>query len=928
MQRLYLAAVLAVAFISSVSAECANGCNGHGKCTSYDMCICNRNWQASDCSERVCQFGLAHVDTPKGDLDMSGDIADADTPVVENSFNYPYGTTEMFPSMQDTDLSTQAQSAHYYMECSNKGTCDRGTGECDCFDGFDGAACQRASCPNSCSGHGVCKTIEALAKSDGDNIYKLWDRQSTMGCECDAGYSGADCSARECKHGIDPLYFDDSSTVKYSIYNFVVAATDHDASSANSATLDTVFHDGTLPHTTNTGEWSIRFYDVHGEDWLTQPMKAGATCLEVVAALESLPNDVIPKDHTICTRAASTDSGTWPSVNELDFDGDTSNDIFESALSTNGTALVVRKRPIVFKSAFWETTLPATFAAAMKGNRQDHSTAGPTEERFPGSYTDTATAEDVPIVGYVYRIKFYGNPGKLKEPEIEIYLDGKRPSILTQTGFTMITRVYSDGQQGESEDYFADHCDGVTATINKASLTTSFLNDFNTYHYLGLSDSEVALLKACLGSSDDDDTNNVETYNWDWGNAIFPHLIKLVRSTTVYTDGGYYVALVWKQDTMHKECKDLCGSGVQGAFVLVNPFKSLDTDGVTTGDTSFSYGTDLYDIYTTKGTLALATSQLKSQTLQTSTNGYYSGHYYGKTEAIFGFGSKEIIMTRPLSYTRTDSDSDNLHDTPVSASDGDNTGSVSCEHLTNVNNHYCLNKTDIFTLLAFDDGSAPTTYFTNGAANYVYSHFLANPPNLNLYSAEKLVVDRADYAVSDLFLTQTGASYEASTGLNKITTDISTNWAAPLIGATGNALFTADAATDGSNTLTVDKTNCYTAASDSGTFTPQVGDIVSHASLPKGTYITAISTPCNTVTPTDGVITLSTDGTGAITSSTFSFYRHPQFQIYKFIPAATSTYKYVSECSNRGTCDYANGICNCFPGYSSDACQTQNSLAV
>lgn len=937
MQRLYLAAVLAVAFISSVSAECANGCNGHGKCTSYDMCICNRNWQASDCSERVCQFGLAHVDTPKGDLDMSGDIADADTPVVENSFNYPYGTTEMFPSMQDTDLSTQAQSAHYYMECSNKGTCDRGTGECDCFDGFDGAACQRASCPNSCSGHGVCKTIEALAKSDGDNIYKLWDRQSTMGCECDAGYSGADCSARECKHGIDPLYFDDSSTVKYSIYNFVVAATDHDDTSvANPTALDTVFHDGTLPHTTNTGEWSIRFYDIHGEDWLTQPMKAGATCLEVVAALESLPNDVIPKDHTICTRAESDASGTWNSVtiNELDFDGDTSNDIFESALSTNGTTLNHRKRPIVFKSAFWETTLPATFAAAMKGKSQDHSTPAPTEERFPGSYTGADTADDVPIVGYVYRIKFYGNPGKLKEPEIEIYLDGKRPSILTQEGFTMITRVYSDGQQGESEDYFADHCDGVTATINKASLTgdTNFNNDFNTYHYLGLSDSEVALLKACLGSSDDDDTNNVETYNWDWGNAIFPHLIKLVRSTTVYTDGGYYVALVWKQDGNHKECESLCGSGVTGAFVLVNPFKSLDTDGVTTGDTSFSYGTDLYDIYTTKGTLALATSQLKSQTLQTGTNGYQTGHYYGNTEAIFGFGSKEIIMTRPLSYTRADSDSNNLHDTPVSASNGDNTGSVSCEHLTNVNNHYCLNKTDIFTLLAFDDGSTPTAGITSmnsgndpGAANYVYSHFLANPPNLNLYSAEKLVVDRADYAVSDLFLTQTG-TYEASTGLNKISTDISTNWAAPLIGATEYAVATATAATDGSNTLTVDSASCLTGT-DGSTYTPQVGDIVSATGLPKGTYITALGTQCVTGS-TDGTLTLSTDGSGAITSTTFSFYRHPQFQIYKFIPAATSTYKYVSECSNRGTCDYANGICNCFPGYSSDACQTQNSLAV
>jgi hypothetical protein len=57
---LCLLAVLQVA-----NGECANACNGHGKCTSYDMCICNRNWQAADCSERVCQFGLAHVDTPK-----------------------------------------------------------------------------------------------------------------------------------------------------------------------------------------------------------------------------------------------------------------------------------------------------------------------------------------------------------------------------------------------------------------------------------------------------------------------------------------------------------------------------------------------------------------------------------------------------------------------------------------------------------------------------------------------------------------------------------------------------------------------------------------------------------------------------------------------------------------------------------------------
>ena len=60
-----LIAVIASLYCHVVDAECANACNGHGRCTSYDMCICHRNWQANDCSERVCMHGLAHVDTPK-----------------------------------------------------------------------------------------------------------------------------------------------------------------------------------------------------------------------------------------------------------------------------------------------------------------------------------------------------------------------------------------------------------------------------------------------------------------------------------------------------------------------------------------------------------------------------------------------------------------------------------------------------------------------------------------------------------------------------------------------------------------------------------------------------------------------------------------------------------------------------------------------
>jgi hypothetical protein len=60
-------------------------------------------------------------------------------------------------------------------------------------------------------------------------------------------------------------------------------------------------------------------------------------------------------------------------------------------------------------------------------------------------------------------------------------------------------------------------------------------------------------------------------------------------------------------------------------------------------------------------------------------------------------------------------------------------------------------------------------------------------------------------------------------------------------------------------------------------------------------------------------------GSGA-SSSTFA---------YKVVwKAADDTdFEYVSQCSNRGTCDYQAGICSCFSGYSNDNCDTQNAYA-
>merc|ERR1711998_443668 len=45
--------------------------------------------------------------------------------------------------------------------------------------------------------------------------------------------------------------------------------------------------------------------------------------------------------------------------------------------------------------------------------------------------------------------------------------------------------------------------------------------------------------------------------------------------------------------------------------------------------------------------------------------------------------------------------------------------------------------------------------------------------------------------------------------------------------------------------------------------------------------------------------------------------------------AATQvTYQYVSQCSNRGSCDGSAGLCACFKGYTNDNCDTQNMLAI
>jgi len=203
-----LGLVACIAGIDLIKAACDNGCSGHGTCGADDVCSCYANWRmgdedSGDCSDRVCPFEIAWVDTPNNN-----------------------------------------GAFHKYAECAGRGLCNRGTGECECFEGYTGKGCQRTTCPNDCSGHGTCEYIEEMpfgaahgnyytgntaAINDGDEdttdtngrtAQKLffstgdravrfgvssWDNHKTMGCVCDPRWTDVDCSRRMCPKGNDVL---------------------------------------------------------------------------------------------------------------------------------------------------------------------------------------------------------------------------------------------------------------------------------------------------------------------------------------------------------------------------------------------------------------------------------------------------------------------------------------------------------------------------------------------------------------------------------------------------------------------------------------------------------------------------------------------------------------------------------------------------
>jgi hypothetical protein len=140
-----------------------------------------------------------------------------------------------------------------------------------------------------------------------------------------------------------------------------------------------------------------------------------------------------------------------------------------------------------------------------------------------------------------------------------------------------------------------------------------------------------------------------------------------------------------------------------------------------------------------------------------------------------------------------------------------------------------------------------------------------NPQHLNLYTIERLVKDLAVF--SNIVKFVAGASGSATGTVGAVGSD-------GLVGA-------------------------------SPTFTP----------MKYGTNVISLDLATNWGTD------LGADETTTIAAAGATY-------VYKFVPAAASTYEYVAECSNRGLCDRDTGSCTCFAGYTSDNCHEQSSLAL
>jgi hypothetical protein len=255
--------------LAVVYAGCDNACSGHGTCSIKGVCECYDNFgiglshDSGDCSDRICPYEISWVDTP----DKLG-------------------------------------KHHKYAECAGAGICDRTTGECACFPGYEGMGCVRSSCPNSCSGHGQCTYIEDLSFGTVPNDfnsstntfepqttqtfdYYNWDNKKSRACVCDAEWGEVDCSSRMCPYATDVMDVRNNLLVAGKFQIQQVRLVPENSQAYGNLTGKTI---------------ALTFKSKLNESYITRPLRIDASltgihafALKVQYELMRLPNSIIDK---------------------------------------------------------------------------------------------------------------------------------------------------------------------------------------------------------------------------------------------------------------------------------------------------------------------------------------------------------------------------------------------------------------------------------------------------------------------------------------------------------------------------------------------------------------------------------------------------------------------------------------------------------
>jgi hypothetical protein len=879
-----LQGLVALIAVHQLRAECANACSGNGDCGEKDQCFCYAGYQANDCSERTCYFGIAHVDSPKGDLNGDGYVNGPLTTVLTGSEVYPWGTTEQYPN-------ADANEGHFYMECSNRGLCNRDTGVCECFDGYDGTACIRKACPDDCSGHGKCETIRELSEWKGYDTrishspivaplgshnydsaieesyaYDLWDADKSTGCKCDPGYFGADCSLRKCKYGVDPIFYSKMDGVVYQT---------------------AVIHLGSKGQRRGAlgGTFNIVFYDAFGEKYVTKPIDAGPTtaALKVRNALMELPDDII--------RVASTDLGLEaPHALQVSMQDQTG--IIEDPEGANGNGGV--------GAGSFQTLLGAGLGTQM-------SDAG---------------AE----LGHEFTITFNSNPGLLKAIEIDT-------RQVTSTG--LADHWTAQQRVGQFSTRYSVLIDKVVATMY-GSTKMYPSNDMTGWMPAG------SLVK--LGGQElrvEAINEHVVTFGEPYlGQNIMPSLRDTGITASAMNAGGTEITISSIGDWRIAEAL-MAGNKLYAGGC---PFVSADVT-LTKGDTALTVESDHdceRDIFSGVPIYSIASADgLMGEEVENGQDVYItpSDSCAETQQLMLQRGSADAYIVEPL----VDHLSAQIFATAYNA--GTNTFTIGDVGATTipVGTAVFVNGQGPYTVQTAVANNGITMVVDNKADDDFMGASSATPAtSAGSYGGITGVQYPVHKVVSDVN-SITAGTHKLAVGGRRYS--IAEKRSAGLTGATANGLLVlGDVFTHGIVRVCEKCVTAVNAAGSAVTLSKEVSLIVGDQIL-IGDYInddlamtvTVAVTNAASITTSPGckngkIVTPATL-TGLTGGSTAK-------DLYKKVngfgysgaycteDATASTFQYVSQCSNRGYCDTGSGICKCYAGYTNDNCDTQNAVTL